>query len=136
MRQITCSTNGNTDIVNITSQAADLVRDAGLAQGVLCLFVPGATGGLTTLEFEPGVVADFRRCLERLVSEDVEYLHNRNCVTGNGHAHVRAGLLGPSLCVPVADGELVLGTWQQIVFVDFDNRPRQRRIVAQIVTSL
>ncbi|MFQ6133198.1 MAG: secondary thiamine-phosphate synthase enzyme YjbQ [Armatimonadota bacterium] len=132
---ITCSTTGNCDLVDLSAEAARAVSESAVTEGLLCLFVPGATGALTTLEYEPGVLADFKACIERLAPEDMPYQHNRNCPTGNGHSHVRAGLIGPSLCVPIVGGKITLGTWQRIVLVDFDNRPRERQIVAHILPS-
>lgn len=121
------------DIVNITSEVAQAVSDSGLAAGTATVFVPGATGAITCLEYEPGVVADFRDAIERLAPRDMAYEHNRLQADGNGHGHVRAGFLGPSLVVPFSRGELILGVWQQIVLVNCDNRARSRRLVVQVM---
>jgi secondary thiamine-phosphate synthase enzyme len=96
------------------------------------LFVPGATGGLTTVEYEPGLLRDLPEAFERLYPRDMRYHHDDTWHDGNGHSHVRATMLGPSLVIPVLDGQMTLGTWQQIIFIDFDNRPRQRELVVQV----
>jgi len=121
------------DIINITDEIGQLVRDGGMKSGVVTIFVPGATGAVTCLEFEPGVVADFKAAMERMAPRDISYDHNLYQADGNGHGHVRAGLLGPSLAVPFCDTELTLGVWQQVVLVNFDNRRRTRRVNIQIV---
>jgi secondary thiamine-phosphate synthase enzyme len=121
------------DILDITDKAAKAVQDSGLNSGVAVLFVPGATGAITTIEHEPGLVQDLGEALERLMPQDIEYAHNLKWHDGNGHSHIRASLVGPSLTVPFLEGRLMLGTWQQIVFLEMDNRPRRRRIVVQIM---
>ena len=131
--RIVCRTKGNGDTQDITEPAARAVTESGLRAGVLTLFVPGSTAGLTTIEFEPGAVADLARLFDEIAPADREYRHHLRWGDDNGHAHVRAALLGPSLAVPFADGKLTLGTWQQIVLVDFDTRPREREVVAQVV---
>jgi len=131
-RTIACRTRGHGDVVDLTVQAREAVQASGLSQGVLHLFVPGSTAGLTTIEFEPGAVSDFQRLFDEIASPDREYRHHLRWGDDNGHAHVRAALLGPSLCVPFEGGELALGTWQQIVLCDFDTGPRDRRIVARV----
>lgn len=123
------------DIVNITSEVSDAVRESAMKHGAATVFVPGATGVITCLEFEPGVVADFKAAMERMAPRDIPYEHDRYQADGNGHAHVRAGILGPSLTIPFIDGELTLGVWQQIVLVNCDNRRRNRRVVVQIIGS-
>ena len=128
---IALSTHGNGEVTDITAQVAEAVAASGIADGIVTVFVPGATGALTTVEYEPGLVADLGELFERLAPEDARYHHDEAWHDGNGHAHVRASLLGPSLTVPVRGGKLTLGTWQQIIFVDFDNRPRRRELVAQ-----
>ncbi len=127
------NTNGNCDVQNITNLVHDLLKHAGLANGTVTLFVQGSTAGLTTLEFEPGVIADLSGMFERIASADLPYHHEARWHDGNGHSHVRAALLGPSLVVPFTECQLTLGTWQQIVLVDFDNQPRRREIVAQFM---
>lgn len=125
------ATLGDADVVNITDDVRRLVKRTGLDAGTVTLFVPGATGALTTLEFEPGVIQDFRTLFERLAPAAGEYQHNRTHPDMNGHAHVRAGLLGPSLVIPFDRGAPCLGRWQEICFVCFDNRPRERTVIVQ-----
>jgi secondary thiamine-phosphate synthase enzyme len=126
-------TPGHNDVQDITPAVAEWVAATGVRSGFLSLFVHGSTAALTTIEFESGVVADLKAAIERMAPDDMPYDHDRRWGDGNGYAHVRAALLGPSLTIPITDGTLALGTWQQIVLVDFDNRPRHRQIVAQIV---
>jgi secondary thiamine-phosphate synthase enzyme len=118
---------GEGDVRDLTGEISRCLSDSGIRAGVAAVFVPGSTGGVTTIEFEPGVVQDLRDCFERIAPRGLEYAHEQAWHDGNGHSHVRAGLLGPSLTVPVEDGAAVLGTWQQVVLVDFDNRRRRRR---------
>ncbi len=127
------STRGNTGIYDLTATAAAKVRASGLDAGLLTVFCPGSTGGVTTIEFEPGLVDDMQAALERLAPEDLRYRHNELNHDDNGHSHVRAGIVGPSLSVPFEGGRLTLGTWQQIVFLDFDSGPRQRRLIIQVL---
>lgn len=129
---IELETRGNADILDITRAVADRVRESGIRSGVVTVFCPGSTGAVTTIEYESGALADLRRTLDELVPPDRDYAHNRRWGDGNGHSHVRAALLGPSLTVPFREGRPLLGTWQQIVFCDFDNRPRSRELVIQI----
>ena len=126
------STTGDTDIIDITRHVSDRITEAGIQEGHVLLFVPGSTAALTTIEYERGAIGDLKEAIERLVPEGEYYRHNERWGDGNGHAHVRAALLGPSLSVPVIHKRLALGTWQQIVFIDFDNRPRERRILVQL----
>ncbi|GAP64076.1 MAG: YjbQ family protein [Ardenticatenia bacterium] len=126
-------TKGDTDIHDITDAVADLVAQSGISNGIVCIFSPSSTSGITTLEYESGAIADLKRTFEELVPQNRDYRHNLRWGDGNGHSHVRAALLGPSLSVPLIGGRLRLGTWQQIIFVDFDNRPRRREIVVQVV---
>lgn len=125
------STHGETEIQDITSPVAAALEKTRLRSGTCTIFVVGSTGGLTTVEFEPGLVADLRSAFERIAPRGLPYEHERRWHDGNGHSHVRASLLGPSLVVPFVDGKMTLGTWQQIVFIDFDNRPRRRELVLQ-----
>ena len=124
-------TQGNADVVNLTAGVRRLVKASGLRAGTATVFFPGATGAVTTLEFEPGVVQDFRNLFDRIISPAGHYEHNATHPDLNGHAHVRAGLLGPSLVFPIEEGELTLGRWQEICFVCFDNRPRERTVIVQ-----
>ena len=127
------ASQGDADMVKITEEVAEAVKQTGLSDGTVTVFVPGATGALTTLEFEPGVVEDLQKALDVVAPADRFYQHNVNLGDGNGHSHVRAGLVGPSLSVPFANGELIVGRWQEIVFCDFDSRPRERRAVVQVM---
>jgi secondary thiamine-phosphate synthase enzyme len=130
---ITLSTRGNTDLHDITEQIQHIVGSQGLSEGNVTLFVPGSTGGLTTIEYEPGLLKDLPEAFEHLAPSGRRYHHDDTWGDGNGHSHVRAALLGPSLVVPFSQGKLLLGTWQQIVFIDFDVRPRKREIVVQVM---
>lgn len=127
------STTGNGDVIDITGSVTSAVREVAVANGTVTIFSPSATSALTTLEYETGCVEDVQRLFNEIADPKRHYAHNARWGDGNGHSHVRAALLGPSLTIPIVDGGLTLGTWQQIVFVDFDNRPRRRRLVAQIV---
>lgn len=131
--RIGVQTHGNNDTQDVTPMVARAVEESGLRDGIVTLFVPGSTGGLTTIEFESGAVADFDGLLERVAPGGIEYRHNLRWGDGNGHSHVRAALIGPSLTIPFQEGRLTLGTWQQIIFIDFDTRPRRREIVVQIL---
>lgn len=132
-RTIELKTKGNGHIVDITREVAEEVADSGLKDGTVTVFVPGSTGGVTTVEYEPGLLSDLQDLFDRLVPTNIHYQHNLRWGDGNGHAHVRASLLGPSLTVPFVDQKLTLGTWQQIAFIDFDNRPRSRELVLQLM---
>ena len=129
---LTLQTRGETDVVDLTGQARRLVEESGVRDGTLHLFVPGSTAGLTTIEYEPGCVQDLRDAFERVAPRHGQYEHNARWGDGNGYAHVRAALLGPSLSLPVAGTEIVAGTWQQIILVDFDNKRRDRRLVVTV----
>lgn len=126
-------TTVGTDILDLTEAVAAQVQHTGVAEGVLTLFIAGSTAALSTIEFESGVVNDLRAAIERLFPKDIPYEHDRRWGDGNGYAHVRAAFLKPSLSIPLIGGRLLLGTWQQIVLLDFDNRPRQRRIQGQVM---
>lgn len=132
-RELTYKTSADTDVVDITRDVAGAVADSGVAEGAVTVFVPGSTAALTTIEYESGAVEDLRRAIERIAPLDIHYDHDARWGDGNGYAHVRAALLGPSLHVPLRAGDLALGTWQQIVLLDFDNRPRTRRVLVQIL---
>jgi secondary thiamine-phosphate synthase enzyme len=132
--QIQVRTQGNCQVVDITDKVGRTVAGSGLRAGVVTLFHVGSTGGLTTTEYEPGLVNhDLKAAFERIAPEAGRYEHEQTWHDDNGHSHVRASLLGPSLSVPFAEGRLTLGTWQQIILVDFDTRPRNRTIVCQIL---
>ena len=132
-KDITFHTKGNCDIVDITSQVMREVEESGVSNGNLTLFVSGSTAGITTIEYESGLLADFKDMWSRVVPQNISYEHNKAWGDGNGHSHVRASILGASMTVPFVERRLTLGTWQQIVFVDFDNRSRTRKIVLQIM---
>ncbi len=127
------STQGNTDIHNITEQVARAVSESELKNGSVTVFTPSSTSALTTIEYESGALNDLRRLFEEIIPSNREYAHNARWDDGNGHSHIRAALLGASLTVPFVNGRLTLGTWQQIIFLDFDNRPRQRELVLQVM---
>jgi secondary thiamine-phosphate synthase enzyme len=131
--EIRLSTAGEGDMHDLTERVAQCVASSRVTEGTVTLFVPGSTAGLTTIEFEPGLLQDFPEAFERVAPRDADYAHDERWHDGNGHSHVRASLLGPSLTVPVARGQPVLGTWQQIVLIDFDNRPRERQIVVTVM---
>lgn len=126
-------TNGQGDVRDITGDVARAVSSASLQAGLATVFVTGSTAGVTTIEFEPGAVADLDRAYERIAPRRGEYAHHLRWGDDNGSSHVRAAMLGPSLSIPVVDGRLVLGTWQQVVLVEFDTGPRERRVVMQLV---
>lgn len=126
-------TEGFTDVLDISSEVEKIVRQSSVQSGILTVSVAGSTASVTTLEFEPGAIADLRDAIERLAPANIPYAHDEKWGDGNGFAHVRAALLGPSVALPVNNGEIHLGSWQQIVLVDFDNRPRNRTILVQIV---
>jgi secondary thiamine-phosphate synthase enzyme len=130
---ISFNTNGNTDAFDITRELERLVTESGLSSGILTVFCPSSTSGLTTVEFELGAVADLKRLFDELVPSKKDYAHNATWDDGNGHSHMRASLLGPSLTVPFVGKTLTLGTWQQVVYLDFDIRPRHRELVIQMV---
>ncbi|HUX75961.1 MAG TPA: secondary thiamine-phosphate synthase enzyme YjbQ [Anaerolineae bacterium] len=132
-QELSLRTKGHCDIQDITPQVARAVRDSGLQTGIVTVFCPGATGGLTTIEYESGALADLQQVFDEIAPPDRDYRHHLRWGDDNGHSHVRAALTGPSLTVPFVDGRLTLGTWQQIVFLDFDTRPRSRRLVAQVM---
>jgi len=132
-KTIQVETRGYTDFVDITRQVSDAVAAAKLSCGIAVVFCPGSTGAITAMEFEDGAVADVRRALEEMAPESGDYLHHLRWGDDNGHSHVRAALLGPSLAVPVVQGSLQLGAWQHIVLIDCDTRPRSRRLLVQVV---
>ena len=127
------STTAGTDILDVTDDVRRNVANTGFRSGWTHVFIPGSTASLTTIEFESGAVQDLKDAIERIAPMDMRYQHNERWGDGNGYSHVRAALLGPSVTVPFMDGALLLGTWQQIVLCDFDNRPRDRKILQQVV---
>ena len=132
-RKIGIRTSGECDLIDITAQVKREVLDSGINAGTVTVFISGSTAGISTIEYESGLVSDFQGMWDRTVPRNIPYQHDRRWGDGNGHSHVRASLLGPSLVVPFTDKTLLLGTWQQIVVADFDNRPRSREIVLQIM---
>lgn len=130
---ICLNTQGNADSINITNHVTDAVVKSGVQNGIVTLFTPSSTSGLTTIEYESGCLSDFRRLMNELASPEKEYAHEARWHDGNGHSHVRAALLGPSITIPFVEQKLTLGTWQQIMFIDFDIHPRQRELVVQII---
>ncbi len=132
-KKISLQTKGNCDIINITPQVEQQVAETDINNGTATLFVVGSTAGISTIEFESGLLSDFHNMWERNSPQNIPYDHDRRWGDGNGHSHIRASLLGASLVVPFNDKRLTLCTWQQIIVVDFDNRPRSRQIILQIM---
>jgi len=130
---IQLNTRGNMDVHDITPQLAQVVRASEIKNGAVTIFCPSATSAVTTIEYESGCVSDLRRLFEEIIPADREYAHNARWHDGNGHSHIRAALLGPSLTIPFVEGDLTLGTWQQVIFVDFDTRSRHRELVVQVI---
>jgi secondary thiamine-phosphate synthase enzyme len=132
-KKIDFSTKGNSEIRDLTDEVSKCLKRTNLSSGFVHLFIPGATGGLTTMECEPGLINDLQKTFQRIAPEDIEYLHNLTHTDRNAHSHICASLVGPSLCIPFEHATLQLGKWQQIIFIDFDNRPRQREVILQII---
>jgi secondary thiamine-phosphate synthase enzyme len=132
-KEIRLQSRGDCDTIDITSEVVKHVEKSGIDNGIVTLFIIGSTAGVTTIEYEPNLVSDFRDMWDRVIPQNMPYEHNKTWGDGNGHSHVRASTLGASLTVPFVNKRLTLGTWQQIIFVDFDNRPRARKIAIQIL---
>jgi secondary thiamine-phosphate synthase enzyme len=132
-KRLELSTKGENDVVDITGEVQAAVEESGLGAGVATVFVPGSTAAVTTIEYEPGLAKDFPEMLARVAPKDIDYEHQKAWQDDNGRSHVKASLVGPSLSVPFADGALTLGTWQQVVFVELDIRPRRRELVVQVM---
>jgi len=132
-QEINLSTKGFCDVHNITERVGQIVRSSGLINGIATIFTPSATSSITTLEYESGMIADLETFFERVASQTWNYKHNERWQDGNGFSHVRSAFMGPSITVPFIDRRLTLGTWQEIVFLDFDNRPRSRVIIVQMI---
>jgi len=132
-KEIRVQTKGECDIINLTDKVQEAVRNSGLKDGVVTVFVGGSTAAITTIEYEPGLLQDLPAALERIAPKNIEYKHEEMWHDGNGHSHVRASILGTSLVVPFKDGKLCLGTWQQIVLIELDIRARSRNIILQIL---
>ncbi len=131
--ELPLQTRGGYDVQDITDSVAQAVRESKLQNGIVTVFCPGSTGGLTTIEYESGVIADLKQALDEITPPDRPYRHHERWGDDNGHSHIRAALIGPSLTIPFVKGALSLGTWQQIVFCEFDTRPRSRRLVIQVL---
>ena len=131
--EINIKTNGEVDIIDITSQIQEIIKKSKIKNGIACIFAPGSTGSITTIEYEPGLKKDFPRALQKIAPKGEHYDHHETWHDDNGHSHVRASLIGPSLAIPLIDGKLIHGTWQQVVFVELDTSPRNRNLIVQIV---
>jgi secondary thiamine-phosphate synthase enzyme len=131
--KINVSTKGEVDIIDITDDIQNIINKSRLKEGIICVFVSGSTATITTIEYEPGLMKDLPRMLQKIVPKGVHYDHHETWHDDNGHSHVRASLMGPGITIPFKNGKLIHGTWQQIVFVEFDTRPRDRNIVVQLV---
>jgi len=132
-KEITLQSRGNADIIDITRDVEKQVSESGVTNGIVTVFVTGSTAGITTIEHESGLLADFKAMWERVIPRNIPYEHDRAWGEANGFSHVRASLLGASLVIPISGGTTTLGTWQQIVLVDFDNRPRSRKVMVQVM---
>jgi len=130
---LTFQSSSKTDVFDLTSDVREFVRASGISEGQLIVFVPGSTAAVTTIEYETGVVEDLVHAIDRLIPSGIPYKHNLRWGDGNGYSHVRAAFLKPSLSIPVWDGDMILGTWQQIVLLDFDNKPRKRSVVLHLM---
>jgi len=131
--KIALNTKGFSDVIDITSKVVSILERSGAKNGLITVFCPGSTGAVTTIEYESGVLKDLQRAMEKIVPSDIPYEHDKRWGDGNGFSHVRAALMKPSLTIPIIEGKLTLGTWQQIVFIDFDNRQRHRNIIVQVI---
>lgn len=132
-KNIQLKSKGETDIIDITDHVSQAIEESSVSNGIATVFVAGSTAALTTIEYEPGLKHDFPQMLSRVAPKDIVYEHDNTWHDGNGHSHVRASLIGPSLTIPVVGGKLTLGTWQQIVFLEMDTRPRNRNVIVQIL---
>ena len=132
-KEIQLQTQGEVEMLDITNDLQQVISESNIKEGITCVFVPGSTGTLTTIEYEPGLQKDFPRALERIAPKNVHYDHHETWHDDNGHSHVRASLMGPSVTLPIHKGTLMHGTWQQLVFVELDTHPRQRTVCIQIV---
>ena len=131
--EVNIATNGDVDIINITEDIQKIVNKSKIKDGIACIFVPGSTGTVTTIEYEPGLMKDFPRTLQKIAPKGEHYDHHETWHDNNGHSHVRASLMGPGISIPIIKGRIIHGTWQQIVFVELDTSPRNRNIIVQIV---
>ncbi len=133
INHIFLTTQGNTDIIDISQKVQECIDSGGLQNGLVTIFCPSSTSGITTIEYEPGVLEDLKRIFNEIVPKENTYRHDEAWHDGNGYSHIRAALLKASISIPLMDGRLTLGTWQQIVFIDFDTRPRKREIIIQVI---
>ena len=133
MAEINISTKGFNEVINITEKVTEIVKNSKIKDGIAILFVVGATATITTIEYEPGLIKDIKETLEKIAPMNKDYHHEEAWHDGNGYAHIRASLMGPSLSVPFENGEISLGTWQQIVLIDFDNKPRNRKVIVKLL---
>lgn len=133
-KTIQLRSKGQDDVIDITKQVSNVVKDSKIENGTVTIFVVGSTAAITTIEYEPGLINDFPEMLSRIIPKNIEYEHDNTWHDGNGHSHVRASLVGPSLTVPIIDSKLTLGTWQQIVLLEMDTRPRNRTLILQIMS--
>ena len=134
--RFTISTKGFTDVIDITSRVAEIVKKSKVREGICLISCPGSTAGITTIEYEPELLKDFKEFLEKIAPSDKEYRHDKVWGEKNGFSHIRSSLIKPFLAVPIENGKLVLGTWQQCVLIDFDNRPREREVIVKFIQSL
>ncbi len=132
-KELSYNSKGNTDIIELSADLEKLLNNQEIDSGLMTVFVVGSTAGITTIEYESGLVEDFQKMFERLMPQNIRYAHNDRRQDGNGYAHIRASLLGSSCLIPLVNHKLCLGTWQQVILVDFDNRPRKRKIIVQIM---
>ena len=132
-KTIAVSSNGENHMIDITRQTDEAIKASRLEDGIVTIFVSGSTAAVTTIEYEPGLKKDFPKMLARVAPREIEYEHDNTWHDGNGHSHVRASLIGPSLTVPFKNKSLMLGTWQQIVLLEMDTRPRKRKVVLQLI---
>ncbi len=132
-KKLSIRTKGNSEVIDITAQIAKEISSSSINNGIATVFVSGSTAGISTIEYEGRLISDFKNMWERVIPQNIAYEHNKTWGDGNGHSHIRASLLGASLTIPIVNKELTLGTWQQVVLVDFDNRPRSREIILQLL---
>lgn len=132
-KYIRLKSKGETDIIDITDQASRKIQESRIRNGIATIFIAGSTAAITTIEYEPGLKHDFPKMLSKVAPKEIEYEHDNSWHDGNGHSHVRASLIGPSLTVPIVEGELTLGTWQQLVLLEMDTRPRDRNVILQLI---
>jgi secondary thiamine-phosphate synthase enzyme len=130
---IQIKSKGEMDIINITNQASEAIGESNIENGIITVFVSGSTAAVTTIEYEPGLMHDFPEMLSRVAPKDIQYKHDNTWHDGNGHSHVRASLLGPSLTIPIVEGNMSLGTWQQLILLELDTRARNRNVILQLM---